>query len=149
MHSFGSFCTCEVKQQTPHSFQKDPLIITNFHFCIYQKLLKNIYFNFYSPKASKFGIILVSKDGSSLIYPSRSAIEFVYVIYRKGCARSRLAREVLILRRLRRQNFDLLTSLDLKIDLIAPKIKPYLCITIMYLPTKFHQVWSNGFCVIL
>ena len=46
-------------------------------------------------------------------------------------------------------SLDLLTSLDLDFDPIAPKIELDLCITIMYLPTKFHQVWSNSFCVIL
>ena len=46
-------------------------------------------------------------------------------------------------------SLDLLTSLDLDFDPIAPKIELDLRITIMYLPTKFHQVWSNNFSVIL
>ena len=50
-----------------------------------------------------------------------------------------------------RPNFlnGFLTSLDLDLDPIAPKFELDLRITIMYHPTKFHQVWSNSFCVIL
>lgn len=44
-------------------------------------------------------------------------------------------------------SLDLSTSLDLDLDPIALKIELVLPITIMYLPTKFHQIWSNTFRV--